>query len=157
MEPVIHLKDVSMVYGGNGTRATAWPGSPRYTAGGVRRHHGRVGGGEKHVADDPRGLQVPTEGAVRIGGAISPRFRRTAWRISGGRLGFVFQAYHLLRPDGAGKRDGAHVAGAEPPREKARWPTPCSPRWGWQEKRTDSPRNCRAGEPAGGDRTGAGP
>ena len=86
----------------------------RYTAGGVRRHHGGVGGGEEHAADDPRGVPGPH------GRGGSDR-RRRSLRAPGGRPGRLPAGDDRFRlpgvppppvPDGAGERDGAHVAGA---------------------------------------------
>ena len=98
MEPIIRLKDVSMVYGVNGTRATALAG----VSFDVRRGEyvvitGESGAGKSTLLTILGGLQVPTEGAVRIGGADLSAlpadgladFRRET-------IGFVFQAYHLL-------------------------------------------------------------
>jgi putative ABC transport system ATP-binding protein len=98
MEPIIHLKDVSMVYGGNGTRATALTG----ISFGIRQGEyvvitGESGAGKSTLLTILGGLQVPTDGAVRIGGADLSTlpadgladFRRET-------IGFVFQAYHLL-------------------------------------------------------------
>jgi putative ABC transport system ATP-binding protein len=98
MEPIIHLKDVSMVYGGNGTRTTALAG----ISFDVRRGEylvitGESGAGKSTMLAILGGLQVPTEGAVRIGGADLSAlpadgladFRRKT-------IGFVFQSYHLL-------------------------------------------------------------
>jgi putative ABC transport system ATP-binding protein len=98
MEPVIHLKDVFMVYGGNGTRATALAGiSFDVPRGEYLVITGESGAGKSTLLTILGGLQVPTEGAVRIGGAdlsaLPPDgladFRRTT-------IGFVFQAYQLL-------------------------------------------------------------
>ncbi len=98
MEPIIHLKDVSMVYGCNGTRTTALAG----ISFDVRRGEyvvitGESGAGKSTMLTILGGLQVPTEGVVRIGGddlSALPAdgladFRRKT-------IGFVFQAYHLL-------------------------------------------------------------
>jgi putative ABC transport system ATP-binding protein len=98
MEPIIHLKDVSVVYGGNGTRTTALAGISID----VRQREylvitGESGAGKSTMLTILGGLQVPTEGSVRIGGADLSAlpadgladFRRKT-------IGFVFQAYHLL-------------------------------------------------------------
>ena len=98
MEPIIHLKDVSMVYGGNGTRTTALAGiSFDVRQGEYLVITGESGAGKSTMLTILGGLQVPTEGAVRIGGADLSAlpaddladFRRKT-------IGFVFQAYHLL-------------------------------------------------------------
>jgi len=98
MEPIIHLKDVSMVFGCNGTRTTALAG----ISFDIRRGEyvvitGESGSGKSTLLTILGGLQVPTEGAVRIGGAELSAlpadgladFRRET-------IGFVFQSYHLL-------------------------------------------------------------
>ncbi len=98
MEPIIHLKDVSMVYGCNGTRTTALSGiSFDVRQGEYVVLTGESGAGKSTMLTILGGLQVPTEGAVRIGGADLSAlpadgladFRRKT-------IGFVFQAYHLL-------------------------------------------------------------
>lgn len=98
METIIHLDDVSMVYGCNGTRATALAGiSFDIRQGEYVVITGESGAGKSTLLTILGGLQVPTEGVVRIGGSnlseLSPDdladFRR-------GTIGFVFQAYHLL-------------------------------------------------------------
>jgi putative ABC transport system ATP-binding protein len=98
MEPIIRLNDVSMVYGCNGTRATALAGiSFDIRRGEYVAITGESGAGKSTLLTILGGLQVPTEGAVRIGGADLSAlpadgladFRRKT-------IGFVFQAYHLL-------------------------------------------------------------
>jgi len=98
MEPIIHLNDVSMVYGGNDTRATALEGiSFDVRQGEYVVITGESGAGKSTLLTILGGLQVPTGGAVRIGGADLSAlpadgladFRRET-------IGFVFQAYHLL-------------------------------------------------------------
>jgi len=98
MEDIIHLNDVSMIYGANGTRATALLGiSFDIRAGEYVVITGESGAGKSTLLTILGGLQVPTEGTVRINGvelAGLPAdgladFRRET-------IGFVFQAYHLL-------------------------------------------------------------
>jgi len=98
MEPIIRMKDVSMVYGCNGTRATALAGvSFDIREGEYVVITGESGSGKSTLLTILGGLQVPTGGAVRIGGADLSAlpadgladFRRET-------IGFVFQAYNLL-------------------------------------------------------------
>jgi len=98
MEKIIHLKNVSMLYGCNGTRATALSGiSFDIRQGEYVVITGESGAGKSTLLTILGGLQVPTGGAVRIGGADLSAlpadgladFRRET-------IGFVFQAYNLL-------------------------------------------------------------
>jgi putative ABC transport system ATP-binding protein len=98
MGTIIHLKDVSMVYGGNGTRSTALAG----ISFDVRRGEylvitGESGAGKSTMLTILGGLQVPTEGAVRIDGtdlSALPADSLADFRRK--TIGFIFQAYHLL-------------------------------------------------------------
>jgi putative ABC transport system ATP-binding protein len=98
MEPIIHLKDVSMVYGGNGTRAAALTGiSFVIRQGEYVVITGESGAGKSTLLTILGGLQVPTGGAVRIGGAdLSALPADGLADFRRGTIGFVFQAYHLL-------------------------------------------------------------
>ena len=98
MGDIIHLKDVSMIYGGNGTRATALQGiSFDIRAGEYVVITGESGAGKSTLLTILGGLQVPTEGTVRIHGVELgglpadglADFRRET-------IGFVFQSYNLL-------------------------------------------------------------
>jgi ABC-type lipoprotein export system ATPase subunit len=98
MEPIISLKDVSMLYGCDGTRATALAGITfEVLQGEYLVITGESGAGKSTLLTILGGLQVPTGGAVRIGGADLSAlpadgladFRRKT-------IGFVFQAYQLL-------------------------------------------------------------
>jgi putative ABC transport system ATP-binding protein len=98
MKEIVHLKDVSMVYGGNGACAAALRG----ISFGIRPGEyvvvtGESGAGKSTLLTILGGLQVPTEGTVRIDGiglaGLSADgladFRKKT-------IGFVFQSYHLL-------------------------------------------------------------
>ena len=98
MEDIIRLEDVSMIYGGNGTRSTALRGITfDIRPGEYVVISGESGAGKSTLLTILGGLQVPTEGAVRIDGiglaGLSADgladFRRKT-------IGFVFQSYHLL-------------------------------------------------------------
>jgi len=98
MEPIIQLKDVSMPYGGNGTRATALAGvSFDIRQGEYVVITGESGAGKSTLLTILGGLQVPTDGSVRIGGAdLSALPADGLADFRRGTIGFVFQAYHLL-------------------------------------------------------------
>ncbi|MBP2675841.1 MAG: transporter ATP-binding protein [Deltaproteobacteria bacterium] len=98
MTEIIRLKDVSMVYGGNGTRATALreisldirPGEYVVVT-------GESGAGKSTLLTILGGLQVPSGGKVRIHGVDLAGL--TADGLADFRretIGFVFQSYHLL-------------------------------------------------------------
>ena len=98
MTGIIRLKDVSMVYGANGTRAAALNGiSIDIHAGEYVVVTGESGAGKSTLLTILGGLQVPTAGEVRIrevelaglpANGLADFRRKT--------IGFVFQAYHLL-------------------------------------------------------------
>ena len=70
MEDIIHLKDVSMIYGGNGTRATALQGiSFDIRAGECVGIRGESGAGERNMLTGRGGPQVRPGGEVRVHGA----------------------------------------------------------------------------------------
>ncbi len=98
MEDIIHLKDVSMTYGRNGTRATALRGLSFDIRGGEYVViTGESGAGKSTLLTILGGLQVPTEGTVRINGvelAGLPADGMADFRRE--TIGFVFQAYNLL-------------------------------------------------------------
>ena len=98
MEPVIHLMDVSMVYGVDGTRATALAGvSFDVRQGEYVVITGESGSGKSTLLTILGGLQVPTGGSVRVGGAgLSALSADGLADFRRGTIGFVFQAYHLL-------------------------------------------------------------
>ncbi len=98
MDPFIRLDNVSMIYGGNGTRSEALRGvSLAVACGEYVAITGESGSGKSTLLAILGALQLPTSGTVRIGGAdlvsLSPDrladFRRET-------IGFVFQAYNLL-------------------------------------------------------------
>ncbi len=98
MTDIIHLKDVSMVYGANGTRAAALRGvSLDIRAGEYVVITGESGAGKSTLLTILGGLQVPTGGTVRIDGvglAGLPADGLADFRKK--TIGFVFQSYHLL-------------------------------------------------------------
>ncbi len=98
MEELILLDRVSMIYGGNGTRAVALKEvSLRVESGEYAAITGDSGAGKTTLLTVLGGLQVPTAGKVIMRGkdlaSLSADgladFRRET-------IGFVFQAYHLL-------------------------------------------------------------
>ncbi|MBI5905704.1 MAG: ABC transporter ATP-binding protein [Deltaproteobacteria bacterium] len=98
MEPIIRLTDVSMVYGVNGTRATALAGvSFEVRPGEYVVITGESGAGKSTLLTVLGGLQLPTGGTVRVGGADLSRLAADALAdFRRETIGFVFQAYHLL-------------------------------------------------------------
>jgi len=98
MEPIVHLEDVSMIYGGNGARATALRNvSFDVRAGEYVVITGESGAGKSTLLALLGGLQVPTAGEVRIHGVGLSGLRADALAdFRRETIGFVFQAYHLL-------------------------------------------------------------
>lgn len=98
MVPIIRLKDVSMVYGGNGTRATALAGvSFDVGSGEFVVITGESGSGKSTLLAILGGLQAPTGGAVRVDDIdLSGLPADGLADFRRGTIGFVFQAYHLL-------------------------------------------------------------
>lgn len=98
MEPIIQLKDVSMAYGCNGTRTTALAEvSFDIRQGEYVVITGESGAGKSTLLTILGGLQVPSGGTVRIGGAdLSALLPDGLADFRRGTIGFVFQAYHLL-------------------------------------------------------------
>jgi putative ABC transport system ATP-binding protein len=98
MEPIIRLDDVSMVYGGNGTRVAALDGLILEIAPGEYiAVTGESGAGKSTLLALLGGLNLPTSGKVSLGGvdlsSLSPDGLSDVRRKN---VGFVFQAYHLL-------------------------------------------------------------
>jgi putative ABC transport system ATP-binding protein len=96
--PIIALEDVSMAYGSNGTRAVALQGTTlSIDRGEYVVITGESGSGKSTLLCLLGGLQQPTGGRIVVDGVdlgtLDPDaladFRRE-------RIGFVFQAYHLL-------------------------------------------------------------
>jgi len=98
MEPFIRLDDVSMVYGLNGTRATALRGvSFSVEAGEYVVITGESGAGKSTLLAVLGGLQLPTGGSVVMNGVdLSALSADALADFRKETLGFVFQAYHLL-------------------------------------------------------------
>lgn len=127
MSPFVLLDNVSMIYGGNGTRAVALKDvSLSIESGEYVVITGESGAGKSTLLTVLGGLVVPTQGRVRINqvdlSSLSADgladFRRET-------IGFIFQAYHLLpyltarenvmvpmSPLGIGSRDKAERADA---------------------------------------------
>jgi putative ABC transport system ATP-binding protein len=98
MEPIIRLDDVSMVYGGNGTRVAALDGLTLEIAPGeYMAVTGESGSGKSTLLALLGGLHLPTSGKVFMGGtdlsSLPPDGLSDVRRKN---VGFVFQAYHLL-------------------------------------------------------------
>jgi putative ABC transport system ATP-binding protein len=98
MEPIIRLDDVSMVYGGNGTRVAALDGLTLEIAPGeYMAVTGESGAGKSTLLALLGGLHLPTSGKVFMGGtdlsSLPPDGLSDVRRKN---VGFVFQAYHLL-------------------------------------------------------------
>ena len=98
MEPIIRLKDVSMVYGGNGTRVTALDSlNLEIAPGEYIAVTGESGAGKSTLLALLGGLHLPTAGTVLMEGSdlssLSPDGLADVRRKT---VGFVFQAYHLL-------------------------------------------------------------
>ncbi len=98
MGPIVSLIDVTMLYGTNGTRTAALHEvCLRIDEGEFVVVTGESGAGKSTLLTVLGGLQVPTDGRIRIRGVdlatLSPDrladFRRET-------IGFIFQAYHLL-------------------------------------------------------------
>lgn len=98
MRALISLEDVSMIFGGNGTRTAALKGvSLAFEQGEFVVITGESGAGKSTLLVLLGGLQAPTEGKIAMRGtdlsSLTPDgladFRRKT-------IGFVFQAYHLL-------------------------------------------------------------
>ena len=162
MEEIIRLKDVSMVYGGNGTRATALEGiSIDIRPGEYVVITGESGAGKSTLLTILGGLQVPTGGAVRIHGVELSG-------APGGRAGRFPAGDDRLRlpvlpppavPDGAGERDGAACAGTGPGRgRRPRVADALLASVGLSGKEDRLPSQLSGGEmPAGGHRAVARP
>lgn len=98
MDPFISLENVSMFFGGNGTRAAALRNvSLAVDAGEYLVITGESGAGKSTLLTVLGGLQVPSSGTVRINGTDISAL--SADRLADFRretIGFVFQSYHLL-------------------------------------------------------------
>jgi len=98
MERIVQLRNVSMVYGGNGVGAAALRqvsfdvGAGEYVV-----ITGESGAGKSTLLALLGGLQLPTEGSVYIRGVEISGLRADALAdFRRETIGFVFQAYHLL-------------------------------------------------------------
>jgi putative ABC transport system ATP-binding protein len=98
MEPIIRLEDVSMVYGGNGTRVTALDRLTLEIAPGeYMAVTGESGAGKSTLLALLGGLHHPTSGRVFVGGVDLSSLPPDALSdVRRKNVGFVFQAYHLM-------------------------------------------------------------
>ena len=98
MHPLIQLENVSMIYGGNGTRAVALKEvSLSIATGEYVVITGESGAGKSTLLTLLGGLVVPTGGTVRIGGVdLSTLSADALADFRRQTIGFIFQAYHLL-------------------------------------------------------------
>lgn len=98
MTTLILLENVSVIFGGNGTRTAALKGvSLAFERGEFAVITGESGAGKSTLLTLLGGLQVPTEGRVAMKGTDLSSL--TADGLADFRretIGFVFQAYHLL-------------------------------------------------------------
>lgn len=98
MNPIVRLENVSMVYGGDGTRVTALEGlTLGIPPGEYVAVTGESGSGKSTLLALLGGLHLPTSGSVFLAGedlsSLSPDGLSDVRRKN---IGFVFQAYHLL-------------------------------------------------------------
>ena len=98
MNPIVRLENVSMVYGGDGTRVTALDGlTLGIPPGEYVAVTGESGSGKSTLLALLAGLHLPTSGSVFLAGedlsSLSPDGLSDVRRKN---IGFVFQAYHLL-------------------------------------------------------------
>jgi putative ABC transport system ATP-binding protein len=98
MDPVIRLDNVSMMYGGNGTRTLVLRNvSLRFGGEEFAVVTGESGSGKSTLLAILGGLQLPTDGDVTIRGlplcTVAPDRLADLRRET---IGFIFQAYHLL-------------------------------------------------------------
>lgn len=98
MEPIIRLEDVSMVYGGNGTRVAALDRLTLEIAPGeYMAVTGESGAGKSTLLALLGGLHHPTSGRVFVGGVDLSSLPPDALSdVRRKNVGFVFQAYHLM-------------------------------------------------------------
>ena len=98
MEPIIRLEDVSMVYGGNGTRVAALDRlSLEIAPGEYMAVTGESGAGKSTLLALLGGLHHPTSGRVFVGGVDLSSLPPDALSdVRRKNVGFVFQAYHLM-------------------------------------------------------------
>lgn len=98
MRTLIALQDVSMTFGGNGTRTAALKDvSLAFGHGEFVVITGESGAGKSTLLTLLGGLQVPTEGTVVMNGTdLSSLSADGLADYRRETIGFVFQAYHLL-------------------------------------------------------------
>jgi putative ABC transport system ATP-binding protein len=98
MHKLIRLEDVSMIFGGNGTRAAALKGvTLAVEPGEYVVITGESGAGKSTLLSILGGLQVPTGGKVSMRGTdLSSLSADGLADFRKETVGFIFQAYHLL-------------------------------------------------------------
>ncbi|HEY3491197.1 MAG TPA: ABC transporter ATP-binding protein [Candidatus Deferrimicrobiaceae bacterium] len=98
MKPLITLENVSMTYGANGTSATALREiSVSIAEGEYAVITGESGAGKSTLLCLLGGLQLPTSGRIVIDDVdIATLSQDRLADFRGKKIGFVFQAYHLL-------------------------------------------------------------
>ncbi|MBI5575183.1 MAG: ABC transporter ATP-binding protein [Deltaproteobacteria bacterium] len=98
MTRLIVLENVSMIFGGNGTRAAALKSvTLAVSAGEYVVITGESGAGKSTLLTILGGLQVPTDGKVSMKGTdLSSLSADELADFRRETIGFVFQAYHLL-------------------------------------------------------------
>ena len=98
VEPIIYLSDVRKSYGAGKARQEVLRGvSLEIAAGEMIAMVGQSGSGKSTLLNMIGGLDRPDAGTVRIDGQDTSRLDdRSLARLRNERIGFIFQAFHLL-------------------------------------------------------------